>query len=127
MDILQNIEFAIVNVQKRQPALVDFDVDAALAALTAYYQAQTAGREVRPVRLNERSQQVYDEMKIMCEWRMGNELPVAPHSRKRVPQPPPVPTDIIIACLKRIRKSVQRWNREGGRQGYLTFVERFIQ
>ena len=31
------------------------------------------------------------------------------------------------ACLKRIRKSVQRWNKEGGRQGYLTFVGRFVR
>ncbi len=33
LDVLQNIEFAIVSVHQQQPALVDFDVDAALSAL----------------------------------------------------------------------------------------------
>ena len=36
LDVLQNIEFAIVSVHQRQPALVDFDVDEALSALMAY-------------------------------------------------------------------------------------------
>lgn len=126
-DVLQNIEFAIVNVHKQQPALVDFDVDAALNALTAHYQAQAIGREARPARLNERSQQVYDAMKAMCDWRLGDETVISAVDGQRGPQPPAVSSDVIIACLKRIRKSVQRWNREGGRQGYLTFIERFIR
>jgi predicted metal-dependent hydrolase len=126
-DVLQNIEFAIVSIHQRQPMLVDFDVDAALNALTAHYQAQAIGREARPTRLNERAQQVYDAMKTMCEWRMGNIEAVSADMRKRGPRPVAVSGDVIIACLKRIRKSVQRWNKEGGRQGYLTFIERFIQ
>ena len=32
----------------------------------------------------------------------------------------------IIACLKRIRKSINRWHRRGGHQGYLTFVDQYI-
>ena len=35
--------------------------------------------------------------------------------------------EVIVACLKRIRESIQRWNKEGGRQGYLTFVQRFVR
>lgn len=126
-DILQNVEFAIVSVHKREPALVDFEVEAALNALLAHYQAQAIGRAARPVRLNERSQQVYETMQTMCEWRMGNDAVVSADMRKRGPKMRPVSADVIMACLKRIRKSVQRWNKEGGRQGYLTFIERFIQ
>ncbi len=66
-DILQNIEFAIVRVHKQQPALVDFDVEAALSALISYYQAQAGGGSGRPIRLNERSQAVYETVKVMCE------------------------------------------------------------
>ena len=43
LDVLQNIEFAIVSVHQQQPALVDFDVDAALSALMAHYQAASCG------------------------------------------------------------------------------------
>ena len=127
LDVLQNIEFAIVSVHQRQPALVDFDVDAALNALMAYYQARAVGREARPVRLNERAQQVYEMMETMCDWRMGDETLVSADMKSRVPRPEPVTTDVIVACLKRIRKSVEKWNKQGGRQGYLTFIERFVR
>ena len=43
------------------------------------------------------------------------------------PRPEPVSLDVIVACLKRIRKSIQRWNKEGGRQGYLIFIQRFVR
>lgn len=126
-DVLQNIEFAIVSVHQRLPMLVDFDVEAALNALIAHYQARAIGREARTARLNERAQQVYEMMEAMCEWRMGNDALVSEDMRKRGPKLASVSVDVIIACLKRIRKSVQRWNKEGGRQGYLTFVERFVR
>lgn len=66
-------------------------------------------------------------MKAICDWRLGDESVMSSATGKRGPQPPTVSTEVIIACLKRIRKSVQRWNREGGRQGYLTFIKQFIQ
>ena len=44
LDVLQNIEFAIVSVHQQQPALVDFDVDAALSALIAHYHSQGLDR-----------------------------------------------------------------------------------
>lgn len=127
LDILQNIEFAIVSMHKRQPMLVDSDVDAAVSALVSHYQARAQGREARPVRLNERALQVYEMVETMCEWRMGNDARVSEDMRKRGPKIAPVAADVIVACLKRIRKSVQRWNKQGGRQGYLTFVRQFIR
>lgn len=38
----------------------------------------------------------------------------------------PVALDEIIACLKRVRKSINLWTREGGRRRYLTFVSQFV-
>ena len=127
LDVLQNIEFAIVSVHQQQPALVDFDVDAALSALMAHYQARAVGREARPARLNERAQQVYEMVETMCDWRMGDETLVSEEMGSRGPRPEPVSVDVIVACLKRIRKSVEKWNKQGGRQGYLTFVEQFVR
>ena len=127
LDVLQNIEFAIVSVHQQQPALVDFDVDAALSTLMAHYQAQAVGREARPVRLNERAQQVYEMVQAMCDWRLGDETLLSADMKSRRPRPEPVSVDVIVACLKRIRKSVEKWNKQGGRQGYLTFVERFVR
>ncbi|HEU5100807.1 MAG TPA: hypothetical protein VFU22_17380 [Roseiflexaceae bacterium] len=38
----------------------------------------------------------------------------------------PKTLDQIVACLKRVRASVKRWHKAGGRRGYLDFVGRFI-
>jgi hypothetical protein len=32
-----------------------------------------------------------------------------------------------VACLRRLRKSVERWNRTGGQRGYLEFVSQFVE
>jgi hypothetical protein len=127
LDILQNIEFAIMSVYRDNPLLVDFDVEAAINALISLYHAQSQNHEPRPVRLNERATLVYERVAAMCDWRLGREGLVTADESEDVPPPEPVTLDVIDACLKRIRKSVQRWNKEGGRQGYLTFVGRFVR
>jgi hypothetical protein len=33
----------------------------------------------------------------------------------------------IVSCLRKIRKSVDRWNRQGGKQGYLQFIEDYVE
>jgi hypothetical protein len=46
-----------------------------------------------------------------------------------LPEPdsiPPLKLDVIVLCLKRIRKSIDRWNKEHGRQGYLKFVSQYV-
>jgi hypothetical protein len=124
LDVLQNIEFAIVSVARQEPALVDFDVENAIIALISRYQAQD--RPARLPNLNERAKQVYELAGAMCEWRLGNAELTSVEMEPSGPRPPVVAVDVIVACLKRIRKSVQRWNKEGGRRGYLTFVQRFV-
>lgn len=123
-DVLQNIEFAIVGVYRRTPELIDYEVDAALSGLIARYRAEGDGREPRPVRLDERSQEVYDAVEAMCEWRLGRR---SLEAEGAAGAPPPKTIDEIGACLKRIRKSVRLWTKQGGRQGYLNFVGRYIQ
>jgi hypothetical protein len=126
LDILQNIEFAIMSVYRENPLLVDFDVEATINALISLYHAQTRNHEARRTNLNERATLVFERVGAMCDWRLGREELLSAEMRERGPQPEPVTLDVILACLKRIRKSVQRWNKEGGRQGYLTFVGRFV-
>ena len=127
LDVLQNIEFAIVSVHQQQPTLVDFDVDVALSALIAHYHSQGLDRPARQPNLNERAKQVYEMVETMCDWRMGDETLISEEMGSRGPRPEPVSVDVIVGCLKRIRKSVEKWNKQGGRQGYLTFVERFVR
>ena len=32
----------------------------------------------------------------------------------------------LVLCLKRIRKSINFWNKQGGRQGYLEYVLEYL-
>jgi hypothetical protein len=126
LDVLHNIESGITMVYRKEPDLADFDVENALNALIRLYSAELQGRSASPARLNPLAQAVYDSVRIMCEWRLGRGEIGHIKDGASLPQPPPIQTDEIIACLKRIRKSVQRWNKEGGRRGYLTFVEEYV-
>lgn len=126
LDVLHNIESGILMVYRKQPELADFDVENALNALIRQYSAEMKGRSASPARLNPLAQTVYDSVRVMCEWRLGRGEIVTDKGGASLPQPPPIRTDEIVACLKRVRKSVQYWNKEGGRRGYLTFVEEYV-
>ena len=126
LDVLQNIEAAIVSVYREQSELTDYDADQALGALLREYQAQQHRRSVSPPRLGELALQVYERVKVMCEWRLGNATLPTTKPFARMPAPKPLTLDEVIACLKRIRKSIQRWNKEGGRRGYLQFIAQYV-
>lgn len=126
MDVLQNIEAAIVSVYHRESELVDFEVERALNALLVEYRAQQRDRPVPQPTLSDLGQRVYEQVKWMCEWRLGRADLDGQNRDSRMPQPPPLTLDEIIACLKRIRKSVQKWNKRGGQQGYLQFIDQFV-
>jgi hypothetical protein len=60
----------------------------------------------------------------MCEFRLGREnlgsnVQAISIEKKTA--------DEILACLRKIRKSVDRWNKQGGKQGYLQFVSEFVK
>src|SRR5215213_4334965 len=73
-DVLQNIEFAISSTYREHPEEIsDWSVEAALDALIRAYGAEHTGRTLRPARLSEAEQAIYDRVKAMCEWRLGRE------------------------------------------------------
>ncbi|HVO70805.1 MAG TPA: hypothetical protein VMT24_12215 [Aggregatilineaceae bacterium] len=128
LDVLQNIEAAIVQVYRKHPELADSSVDQAMEGLVRMYQAEARGRSAPVVRLHEPEQQVYDGVKMMCDWRMGRaEEPDQQEPREpALPPGTPKTVDEIVACLKRIRKSIVLWTKQGGRQGYLDYITQFI-
>lgn len=119
-DVLQNIEAAIVSVQRGHPEMLDYDVDGALEALIALYTAEQRGRTAREPALHGLRHEVFGAVRGVCEWRLGRDP--GDHD----PASDGIGAEVIVACLKRVRTSVQRWTREGGRQGYLTFIRRFV-
>jgi hypothetical protein len=123
LDVLENIEFAIVSTYHEHPELADSNVDRVLELLIRVYSAEASQRPVLHVRVAELDQGLLDRVRTMCEWRLGRgEGPTT----EAVPLEPKT-TDEIIACLKRIRLSVKRWTKQGGRQGYLRFISEYVK
>jgi hypothetical protein len=125
-DVLQNIEGGIVAVYAGQPALMDCEVLDALEALIRRYKWEKEGRGTPSARLFGRSQQVFDIVSRICEWRLGRGALSCHETDRAEPALEPLGLEQILLCLQRIRSSVRLWNKEGGRQGYLQYVSQFL-
>lgn len=124
LDVLQNIEFAIVNVYRKQRGLRDLDVMRALDALIDVYRAETRGHMPKDISLPEPENTVFQQVKDMCELRLGRQVAA---TRVHMPFEGDKTASDILACLRKIRRSAERWNKRGGQQGYLQFVSEFVK
>jgi len=118
LDVLQNIEFSIITEYRADRTILDIDVHDAIHALARHYEAEEEQRTPPRPRLAERAQRVFEAVQKACEWRLGRGT--------AGPDPPNTLTE-IVACLKRIRNSIELWTKEYGRQGYLNYVQEFIK
>jgi hypothetical protein len=125
-DVLQNIEAGIVSVYHARPELADWDVEVALEALIQVYQAEVHQRPADLRQLAGNQAEVLRAAQIMCEWRLGR-APLHDERDRPIEMPSaPLTTTDMIACLKRLRKSIRFWGKAGGRQGYLNYIVNFI-
>jgi hypothetical protein len=115
LDVLQNIEFEIVEAYRANEAITDFDVTDALDALTRHYSAEAAGRQPSAISLDPRAQAVYQNVREICEWRLGR-----PEGGESIGLP------AMISALRTILKSIRRWSGRGGKRGYLDFVKNYL-
>ncbi len=123
LDVLQNIEAAIVAFYRDHPELTDYQVDAAFEALIRTYQREKiGGQAVLPK--GSLAQDVYRSIKMTCDWRLGRENVVDEEGQPLGVEP--LTIDEIQACLKRLRKSLATWNKRSGTQGYLNYIRQFI-
>jgi hypothetical protein len=129
LDVLQNLEFAIVEIYKKNPDLIDAEVLTAIEALIRIYGAEAQGKTIgsRPIR--GLSQSVAESVKFFCEVRLGRstltDSPIEP-TDPSIGHLPTISLEILVACLKRIQTSINFWTKKNGRQGYLDYILRFI-
>ena len=123
-DVLQNIEFAVATMYRRHPALTDYAVLRTYEALVQLYSAESTGRQPKPISTNGVEAELLGDVKQMCEWRLGR----ASLSNADNGSSPEKVIDVstLVLCLKRLVKSVNKWTKEGGRQGYLQFMSQFV-
>lgn len=125
LDVLQNIEMTIVSVYREHDDLLDYDVDKVLNLLWKEYRNEQINKTTPMPILNANAQKVYNQVKAMCEWRLGRTEMTGTKGAVRL-KLEPISIDEIMDCLKRIRKSVDLWTKRSGRQGYLYFIDNNI-
>jgi hypothetical protein len=100
-------------------------VDKVLEGLIRTYAAAMNRRPEPILILSELDRALQPHVRGMCEWRLGHDEAQTQAGAKLITSEPKTP-DEIVGCLKRIRKSVKRWTKRGGRQGYLRFISQYI-
>jgi hypothetical protein len=125
-DVLQNIEFGIIATYREHPEMADYAVMRVLEALIDGYRGEKIGRSPREFGLSDAERLMMGAVRDMCEWRLGRKSPAADTEIAGEGKPQPKTVDEIILCLKRVLKSVNFWNKEAGRKGYLNYVSQFV-
>ncbi|MCL5278786.1 MAG: hypothetical protein M1376_02635 [Planctomycetes bacterium] len=127
LDVLQNIEAAIVSTYHDHPEMADAHVIRALEAVIGNYRAEMAGRTAEEFSAAIVEADLYRAIRNVCEWRLGRIREEDVEAGQQGMMPEPVTLEEIMLCLKRILKSVNRWNKSGGQRGYLTFIVQYVR
>mgnify|MGYP001083488105 CR=1 FL=1 len=125
--ILLHLENAIHEIAYANKEISDGQIELALERLIRHFQTEAGGREPRPTRLGAGSQQVFDGTMIAAELLLGHaEASVAETREPLAIGNESISHGELIACLKRLRKSVRFWSRQGGRRGYVSYIHNFL-
>lgn len=119
-DVLQNIEAVVASIWRGHPEMTNYAVMRAYEAAITRYNAEARQLTPKPVNLTGLDAKLYEEVSGICEWRLGRS------ANSDTPKPKPIPVEDLVACLRKLHKSVDFWTKEGGRQGYLRYIQNFV-
>ena len=123
LDVLQNIESCVVQVWRAHPEMTDYVAQRAYEAAFQHYRSELRGGAPKPHGLRGLDAETFDAVKETCEFRLGRDSKLAAGTKGK---PQPVPLEAIVDCLRKLGRSVEFNTKNGGRQGYLKFVDRFL-
>ena len=125
MDVLQNIESAIVGTYRQHPELSDRNVKDVLDILTRSYAVEARGHSLPAPKFSSPTKELYENVRSMCDWRLGKGALIDESGQPLEREMSPKTINEILACLKRIRLSIKT-HKSGERHGYLDFVRQFV-
>src|SRR6185295_15708672 len=100
LDVLQNIEFAVVQVWNGNPAMTNYAVMRAYDAALGFYGAIAREHAPKRLSLTGLDAKLFGEIQNVCEWRLGR-------AAGPTGQEAPVGTVLVLwSCLRKLRKSV---------------------
>jgi hypothetical protein len=126
-DVIQNIEFGLIGAYREHEKLTDYGADYVVETLVKQYTAELLARTPPPLpKFPLHEKDAYDRVKAMCDLRLGRG-----QLEDKSGQPLELGGDLgledMIACLKRIRTSIQFWTKRRGRRGYYDYVKNYVQ
>jgi hypothetical protein len=125
-DVLQNIELALVQVYREHDEMTDYEAQKAVNGLIRDYQAMERNRPEPTLRLTPLMEEAYASVKGMCDWRLGF-IQMRDEAGREVEMGlEPITVPEMVACLRRIERSIKMWNKKYGRRGYFDFVQQFM-
>lgn len=110
---LMAIEQSIVSENKLNNELADSQVERALDTVIRHYNFKIKGKAPLGHHLTGFDLAVYDAIFLASDKLLKD----TPNEFKEAE---------LLLCLKYINKSVQRWNKQLGHKGYLTFIGNFL-
>jgi hypothetical protein len=125
-DVLQNIEGVLMPIYDNHPKMTDHASIYVLETLIKHFNAEAQGRTVAIPEFQPHEKQAFDSIRAICYWRMGVGKMEDDHGHELDLKIEPKTPEEIIACLKRIHKSVQFWLKRGGRRGYFEYVSQYL-
>ncbi len=125
-DVLQNIESSLISVYRKEPKLMDHGALYVVESLIKIYNAESQGRSAAPPQFQTHEQEAYDDLRATSEWRLGRQKLTDENDREIDIGPDPITLEEMIACLKRIKKSIEFWQKRGGRRAYYDFVSEYV-
>lgn len=125
-DTLRSIELAIVRVYREESALIDYQTLSAVNSLVRVYTAVSRRRNPPALKLDHVTQKVYDSIKLACDGWLG-QAPVFDESGQMAElKEDALEVSEVIQCLKRIKRSIEMWQKQGGRRGYFEFIDKLL-
>ncbi|MDQ7027489.1 MAG: hypothetical protein Q9P44_18250 [Anaerolineae bacterium] len=116
--VLRAIEEAIHASDEQVPELADFNVAKVLDGLIRLYTAEERAKRDPKLNFSSRESNLAERVKQICELHLGRDADVPIGAAA-------ITITEMIACLKRIRRSVSQMGGKG-RRSYLEFLTEFF-
>lgn len=126
LDVLMNLEMALISSYRENEEMVDWNALNVVNALIRVYTAELRGRNEPTLKLDEIEELPYDRAYIICEFHVGRGELATEDGEPIGLIPDAISVDELLQCLKRIRKSIELWRKEGGVKGYFNFVNNYL-
>lgn len=125
-DPLRSLELTLVQQYRQFKALTDWQTLSAVNDLIRVYTAEQRRRQPPQLRQDGMTQHVFDQLAHTSAGWLGREPLVDEQGTVTTLGEQALSVSELIACLKRVRKSIEMWKKEGGNRGYFEFVDRFF-